>query len=200
MKTKNTYIKFKEWDKESLQKAVDIAEKYWATKWYLKEALKFEWTWILEIGEDNEYLVPNITKEELIEDWYTEFEIKIEESFMQNHIEQENKKIKDYIKSEGKRISKNNFEKTYNQLEQESYIRQCKKDQLIEFNNKPLEEKMFYYCFIPWNGEPVEKQQTLYKAEIEAKRLAKKTWKRVFILQALKSYKVSEIIETNYNW
>jgi len=164
MKTKNTYIKFKEWDKESLQKAVDIAEKYWATKWDIPEALSFQWNWILIIDDGNEYYIPNDKIKNFIVHWYTEFEIKIEDG------------------------------KTYNQIE--SYLKQ--KEQLIEFNKKPLEEKISYYCFIPWNGEPVEKHYWLRSAKIEGQRLAKKTWKRVFILQSIKSYKASEIIETNY--
>lgn len=72
------------------------------------------------------------------------------------------------------------------------------KEQFIEFKNKPLIEKMFYYIFVPWNGEPKEKHYWLRSAKIEAQRIAKKTWKEVFILQVMKSYKINKLVETNY--
>lgn len=62
---------------------------------------------------------------------------------------------------------------------------------------KPLEEKIFYYVSIPWNGEP--KVRHNYKsAKEEAKRLALKLWVEVLILQSHKSYKLWEFVETNF--
>ena len=52
--------------------------------------------------------------------------------------------------------------------------------------------------FIPWSWEPRVKHNWLKSAKIEAQRLARKTWKEVFILQGLKKYKVHDLIETNF--
>lgn len=68
----------------------------------------------------------------------------------------------------------------------------------IEFHGEPNTAPIFYYVFVPGNGEPKEKHTWLKSAKIEAQRIAKKTGKETFILQAYKSYKVNEIIETNF--
>ncbi len=69
---------------------------------------------------------------------------------------------------------------------------------MIEFNNKPNIEKIYYFVFIPWTGEPKEKHYWLKTAKIEAQRLAERHWKEVFILQVMKSYKINKLVETNF--
>jgi len=62
---KNLYIKFKEWDQESLNKAIRTAESLWATKCKTRDAIKFKWTWVLCVNEDKEYYTTSWTIETL---------------------------------------------------------------------------------------------------------------------------------------
>jgi hypothetical protein len=66
------------------------------------------------------------------------------------------------------------------------------------FETEPTEQKVFWYVFVPGNGEPKEKHYSFQYAKAEAQRIARKTGKETFILQALKSYVVNDIEERNY--
>mgnify|MGYP006369249125 CR=1 FL=1 len=69
---KKQYIKFIEGNQESLDKACKLAEKHGYTKWENKNALKFEWKWVLECDEYGDFHVTISSEEELIEYNYTE--------------------------------------------------------------------------------------------------------------------------------
>lgn len=73
-----------------------------------------------------------------------------------------------------------------------------KKQEIINACQKePEREKVYFYVFVPWNGEPKVKH-SFQSAKIEAFRISKKEWKEAVILKALKSYKPTGIIETNF--
>lgn len=62
-------------------------------------------------------------------------------------------------------------------------------------DKEPLKENAFYYVYVEWENWPNVKHLGLSSAKKEAYRLSAKTWKKTYILQAIKSY---EIFETNY--
>jgi len=66
------------------------------------------------------------------------------------------------------------------------------------FETEPTEQKVFWYIFVPGNGEPKEKHYSFQHAKEEAQRIARKTGKETLILQALKSYVVNDIEERNF--
>ena len=66
------------------------------------------------------------------------------------------------------------------------------------FYEEPVKEKVFWYVFVPWNGTPTEKHYSFQHAKYEALRIARKTGKETFILQAIKSYKPNDVTETNF--
>lgn len=66
------YIKFKEWDKADLDRACRLAEKHWYKKLYDKNALFFEWLWLLDCDENWYYYTSVLDEEELKELNYTE--------------------------------------------------------------------------------------------------------------------------------
>lgn len=72
-----------------------------------------------------------------------------------------------------------------------------KQDLINACQSEPKREKVFFYVFVPWNGEPKVKH-SFQSAKLEAFRITQKTGKEAFVLQALKSYKVNNIIETNF--
>lgn len=73
-----------------------------------------------------------------------------------------------------------------------------RKEELIKAcHDEPKREKVFFYVFVPWSGEPKVKH-SFQSAKLEAFRIAQKTGKEAFILQAIKSYKVKDIVETNF--
>lgn len=73
-----------------------------------------------------------------------------------------------------------------------------RKEELIEAcHEEPKREKVFFYVFVPWNGEP-KVRHSFQSAKLEAFRISQKTGKETFILQAIKSYKVKEVVETNF--
>lgn len=65
----------------------------------------------------------------------------------------------------------------------------------MEFNKKPNEENVFFYVYVENLNWPTQKHNWLASAKKEAERLVKTTWKKTYILQAIKSY---DLIETNY--
>mgnify|MGYP003403451959 FL=1 len=69
---KKQYIKFIEGNQESLDNACKLAEKHGYQKWEFKNALQFEWKWVLGCDEEGDYHVSMLSEEELIEDNYTE--------------------------------------------------------------------------------------------------------------------------------
>jgi len=73
---KKLYIKFEEWNKESLQRAVDEAERVGYTKHYGASALSFEWQSILQCDEDWTYYTSRIKEETLQYEWYKEYKIE----------------------------------------------------------------------------------------------------------------------------
>lgn len=73
-----------------------------------------------------------------------------------------------------------------------------KKQEIINACQKePEREEVYFYVFVPGTGEPKVKH-SFQSAKIEAFRISQKEWKEAIILQALKSYKPSGIIETNF--
>jgi hypothetical protein len=66
---------------------------------------------------------------------------------------------------------------------------------MIFFDKEPKKEKTFFFVFVEWWEAPQVKHDTLILAREEAQRLAKKTWKKTYILQCIKSY---ELQETSY--
>ena len=70
---KDLYIKFKEWDTESLIIAVIKAESLWYTKIDTPWAIAFEWTWILRLNDDWVYYTSTMSEEDLVESWYEEY-------------------------------------------------------------------------------------------------------------------------------
>ncbi len=72
-------------------------------------------------------------------------------------------------------------------------------DYINEFTIKDQNKKeKFWYVFIPWEWQPTFKHKTISQAKHEAKRLAQKTGKETFILEAIKSYQVISLIENDY--
>ena len=76
---KKQYIKFIEGNQESLDKACKLAEKHGYQQWESKNALKFEWKWVLDCCEDGDFYVSMLSEEELIEDNYTEIKTELKE-------------------------------------------------------------------------------------------------------------------------
>ena len=72
---KKLYIKFEKGNKESLQKAVDEAERLGYEKWYKSYALRFEWYGILQCKDSWNYYTSWYTEGELKNMWYTEHKI-----------------------------------------------------------------------------------------------------------------------------
>lgn len=67
----NLYIKFEEWNQESLDRAIKEAEKlgYVKAKCYSGNPLWFEWHWILELYEDWTYFTSIHPESSLIDDY-----------------------------------------------------------------------------------------------------------------------------------
>lgn len=66
------------------------------------------------------------------------------------------------------------------------------------FEETPERQKVFWYVYVPWCGQPQVKHLSFKWAKKEAQRIARKTGKETFILQAVKSFKVNDLLETNY--
>lgn len=76
---KKQYIKFIEGNQESLDKACKLAEKHGYKKWENKNALQFEWKWVLECDQYGDFYVTISSEEELIEYNYTEIKTELKE-------------------------------------------------------------------------------------------------------------------------
>jgi len=68
----------------------------------------------------------------------------------------------------------------------------------MEFFIEPQRENVFWYVFVPWNWQPIQKHYSFKHAKQEAQRIAEKIGKETFLLQAIKSYKINNLIETNF--
>ena len=68
----NLYIKFKEWDTEDLKRACDIAESLGYGIRKNKDAIKFEWNWLLVLSRDWFYNTPLSNEDKIKDDWYRE--------------------------------------------------------------------------------------------------------------------------------
>lgn len=65
-------------------------------------------------------------------------------------------------------------------------------------SEEPQREKVFFYVYQPEGWKPNVQHTSFQSAKHEAQRIARKTWKETFILQAIKSYKVNDLLETNF--
>ena len=79
------YIKFIEWNEESLKKACDIAESLGYEKNKTAWSLDFEWTWLLMLNNNWTYYTALHNKKELINIWYREY-IQEEEQKKENEV------------------------------------------------------------------------------------------------------------------
>ena len=70
------YIKFIEWDKNSLNEACKEAEKLGYIQWCSSNALDFEWKGILLLCDEWVYITWNREINEIEEDWYKEYTMK----------------------------------------------------------------------------------------------------------------------------
>lgn len=68
---KKQFIKFEEWNQESLDKACKLAEANGYEKWKYKHALALQWNGLLKCTTDWDYMTGFIY-EDLEEKWYTE--------------------------------------------------------------------------------------------------------------------------------
>lgn len=62
-------------------------------------------------------------------------------------------------------------------------------------NKEPEQGNIFFFVYVEWENWPNVKHLGLRTAKQEAYRLSTKTWKKTYILQAIKSY---DLVETNY--
>ncbi len=68
------YIKFEEWNEESLKRACNEAERMGNEKEDIYNVLKFEWHWVLKI-ENWEYFTSIHSEQKLIKLWHTEHKL-----------------------------------------------------------------------------------------------------------------------------
>ena len=68
------YIKFKEWDIESLSMACREAKRLWYKIYWYRDSLGFKWTWILELTNKNFY-TSFFEENDLLSNWYKHHKI-----------------------------------------------------------------------------------------------------------------------------
>ena len=103
---KNLYIKFKEGDEESLQRAVQEAERLGYKRWNRDSALTFNWTGILQMDSRGVYFITVFREDELTECHYKEH--KMEPQFEEGDI------IEVYKGAEQERVERIFIEKDKN--------------------------------------------------------------------------------------
>ena len=75
------YIKFIEWNQDSLNKACKEAERLGYKKLDKPSALKFEGHWSLKLKENWNYFTSDISIKLLLSEWHKEHKIQQEETF-----------------------------------------------------------------------------------------------------------------------
>ena len=72
------YIKFEEWNQSSFDEAIEIAKELWYKEYAMKDALKFEWIWILRLDTFWNYSTSIHSELNLKGRWYKEYKEKVE--------------------------------------------------------------------------------------------------------------------------
>ena len=179
------YIKFIEWNIQSLYRACKEAERLGYEKLSLRCAIEFEWTWVLWLDEYRTYGTTALSESQLIKGWYKEHKIENDDFQI----------TKKYIKFQGEwqampfgfkwswllvMAEKGwYFTSIYREkqlisiwyTEHNTWDLDICEDLLELAEKQPEETSPIYMVFLPWRGAPTREHNTIQSARTELKRL-----------------------------